>query len=216
MKISNKTSSCCYRVMYFPVLFWIILHKVGLISDLSIPPDAKADLKAFWLIRVGQNTLQKKKETAFGSIQKIKCNHLKKTHSFSELSKVLQPETEDKRSLNTNCLVCLTTCPSDSPAALNTGLKLAVVNIVTWPKWQDLKHSRQLARLQFTGLLFIQHCKVRENNRLVCFQRCEEYYAYVTDGSVNWKISSSYRSSGRFSSPSAKNVGNGGFLLQSL
>lgn len=31
--------------------------------------------KFFWLIKVGQNTLQKK-ETEFGSIQKIKCNHL--------------------------------------------------------------------------------------------------------------------------------------------
>lgn len=62
----------------------------------------------------------------------------------------------------------------------------------------------------------IQHCKVRENNKIVFFLRCEERYAYVTDGSVNWKISSSYKSSGSFSSPSAKNVGNGGFLLQSL
>lgn len=159
---------------------------------------------------------KKKRKQRLAAFRKLNATILKKTHSFSELSKVLQPETEDKRSLNTNCLVCLTTCPSDSPAALNTGLKLAVVNLITWPKWQDLKHSRQLARLQFTGLLFIQHCKVRENNRIVCFQRCEEYYAYVTDGSVNWKISSSYRSSGRFSSPSAKNVGNGGFLLQSL
>lgn len=75
------------------------------------------------------------------------------------------------------------------------------------------KSVGQTAIPRFT---LIQHCKVRENNKIVFFQGCEEHYAYVTDGSVNWKISSSYKSSGRFSSPSAKNVGNGGFLLQSL
>lgn len=75
--------------------------------------------------------------------------------------------------------------------------------------------SSQLAKLQFRGLLSYSSTKFMIVTEL-CFQIHKEHYAYVTDGSLNWKTSSSYRSSGSCSSPSAKNVGNGGFLLCSL
>lgn len=141
-------------------------------------------------------------------------NHLQ-NNSFSGLCRFSQHETEDRRSLKTHSLVCFPTCPSDSPVALSTGLRLTVGNLITWPKWQYLKCLSQLARLQFIGLLLYSIAMYMKITKL-CFQRCEEHYANVTDGSVNWKISSSKRSSGSSSSPSAKNVGNGGFLLQSL
>lgn len=76
--------------------------------------------------------------------------------------------------------------------------------------------SRSVGRIAIHWFTFIQHCKVDENNKILRFQRCQKHYAYVTDGSVNWNMSWSYKSSGSFSSPSAKNVGKGGFLLQSL
>lgn len=57
-------------------------------------------------------------------------NHLQK-NSFSGLCRFSQPGAKDKRSLKTYSLVCFTTCPSDTPVALSTGLRLTVGNLIT-------------------------------------------------------------------------------------
>lgn len=53
--------------MPFPVLFWIILHKVGLRSCLSISPDAKADLKVFFDYQSWPEYFPQKENRKFGS-----------------------------------------------------------------------------------------------------------------------------------------------------
>lgn len=192
---------------YYALWIWICIWFIPL-------SDVQADLKGvfFWLIRWPEY-LPQKRNAEFGSIKKKKSNR-PIFKSFSEMSKLSQPVTEDKRSPKTNW--CALKPVPLTHLLIYTDLQLIVLDLITRPKQWYLKRSRQLARLQVIGLFLYSIAKFMKITKLYIFQRCQEHYAYVTDGSVNWKTSSSYKSSGSFSSPSAKNVGNGGFLLQSL
>lgn len=92
-----------------------------------IPPDAKADLEGFFDRSELARILSTKEKECLVAFRKLNGTTFKTT----VLQKFSQPETEGKRSLKTNSLVCFITRPLDSPAALNTGLKFTVVNLIT-------------------------------------------------------------------------------------
>lgn len=191
-----------------------MLCESGFASDLFLSQMSKQIWKVFFFDwSVGQNTFHRR-ETQNLVVLKKKKSNWPIFKSFSEMSKLSQPVTEDKRSPKTNW--CALKPVPLTHLLIYTDLQLIVLDLITRPKQWYLKRSRQLARLQVIGLFLYSIAKFMKITKLYIFQRCQEHYAYVTDGSVNWKTSSSYKSSGSFSSPSAKNVGNGGFLLQSL
>lgn len=191
-----------------------MLCESGFASDLFLSQMSKQIWKVFFFDwSVGQNTFHRRETQNLVVLKKKKSNR-PIFKSFSEMSKLSQPVTEDKRSPKTNWRA-LKPVPL-THLLIYTDLQLIVLDLITRPKQWYLKCSHQLARLQVIGLFLYSIAKFMKITKLYIFQRCQEHYAYVTDGSVNWKTSSSYKSSGSFSSPSAKNVGNGGFLLQSL
>lgn len=154
--------------MYF--LFQVITFcESGFASDLFLSQMSKQFWKFFfffWLISWPEY-LPQKRNAEFGSIKKKKSNR-PIFKSFSEMSKLSQPVTEDKRSPKTNW--CALKPVPLTHLLIYTDLQLIVLDLITRPKQWYLKRSHQLARLQVIGLFLYSIAKFMKITKLYIFK----------------------------------------------